>query len=65
MGLWIRLGKYGFELDLRLGNLLKVPGNVLTSGIQGTGDIWVVFNVELGYEVDDGEHGLMEVFEAL
>lgn len=65
MGLCIRLGKDGFEPDLRLGNLLKVPGNEVVGGIQGTDDIWVVFNVELGYEVDDGEHGIMDVFEAL
>lgn len=37
----------------------------MIGGIQGTDDIWVVFNVELEYEVDDGEHGIMDVFEAL
>lgn len=65
MGLGIRPGKDGFEPGVRLDNLLKISGNELKGGIQGTDDTGVLFNVVMECEFVDGKHGNREVFEAL
>jgi len=65
MGLGIRPGKDGLEPGVRLGILLKISGNELNGGIQGTDDTEVVLNVDIECGFVDGKHGKREVFEAL
>lgn len=65
MGLGIRPGKDGLKPGLRLVILLKISGNELNGGMQGTDDTEVVFNVDIEFEFVDGKHGRREVFEAL
>lgn len=61
IGLGIRPGKGGLEPGLRLGILLKISGNEINGGMQGTD----VFNVDIEFEFVDGKHGRREVFEEL
>lgn len=65
MGLGIGPGKGGFKPGVKLGKLLKLSGNELNCGIQGTGDTGVLFNVEMECAFVDGKHGGREDFEAL
>jgi len=65
IGLGIKPGKDGLEPGLRLGILLKISGNELNGGMQGTDDIEVVFNVDIEFKFVVGKHGRREVFEAL